>query len=177
MFTVATLMQSHPETVPADMPLPTLERLFLESGFSGFPVVEGDRLIGVVSRSDVVRSLIAERSRAEEVSEFYSITSSTRDEEQKSLEAIAAQVGVRLAGLSVSDAMSRSVVSVESSESIRRLAELMLEGHLHRLPVVDDGRLVGLVTSSDLIRAIADGRLVESTDPDVAQELLSSTSS
>jgi len=173
MLTVATLMQSHPKTVPADMPLTTLERLFMTSGFAGFPVVDGKRLIGVVTRSDIVRSMITERSHAEQVSEFYSTTRPTSPEEEKeSLDAIAARVGVRIAGLRVEDAMIRTVVSVDASEPITRLAETMLDGHLHRLPVVDGDDLVGLITSLDLVRAIKDGLLVESPEAVASHQLL-----
>ena len=137
MMTVAALMQAHPETVSADLPVTMLERRFLDSGFSGFPVVDDDRLIGVVSRYDIVRSLITERSHAEQISEFYSTTRPIcAEDEIKSLEATAAQVGVRIAKLRVEDVMTRTVISIDVSESIQGLASLMLEGHLHRLPVV-----------------------------------------
>jgi CBS domain-containing protein len=58
--------------------------------------------------------------------------------------------------------MVHEVVSVRPAESIRDLAKRMTDGHLHRLPVVEEGRLVGLITSMDLVRAFADGRFVES---------------
>ena len=45
--------------------------------------------------------------------------------------------------------MTRMVVSVDPSDSIERLADLMIKGNLHRLPVVDEGRLVGVITSMD----------------------------
>jgi CBS domain-containing protein len=122
--------------------------------------VEEDRLVGVISRSDIVRSLVTERSRVEQISDFYcgALTVNAEDPAE-SLEACAAQVGVRLAEQLVKDAMSRNVVSIESSESLQSLAKLMTEGHLHRLPVVNGGRLVGLVTTMDLVGAIAEGRL------------------
>lgn len=162
MLTVASLMQSKPETVRPDLTLIKLERLFLTSGFTGFPVVQDARLVGVVSRSDIVRSLLTERSRVEQVSTFYGETGPVPAEaSHQSLEQIAAQVGVRTAALHVADVMIHNVVSIGPRESVRTLAEMMYEGHLHRLPVVDGDRLVGLVTSMDLVRAIHEGRLVE----------------
>lgn len=161
MLRVEDLMQRDPTTVPPGMKLVELERRFLSTRFAGFPVVDGERLVGVISRSDVVRSMVLQRVQAEQVSDFYSVTQPTREEEVRSLESIAAEVGVRFAEQTVGDAMSRNVVSVEAEESIRRVAELMAEGHLHRVPVVKEGRLVGLVTSMDLVEAIAQGRLGE----------------
>jgi CBS domain-containing protein len=164
MMNVAAIMQKHPETVSPEMTLSRLEQRFIESRFTGFPVVEGGRL--VVSRSDVVRSLLTERSRAEQISDFYSQMGPASDEEAaRSLEAIAAQVGVRLAALRVADVMIVNVVTIESDQSVRDLARLMLEGEFHRLPVVVEGELIGLVTSIDLVRAVAEGRLDESDTP------------
>jgi CBS domain-containing protein len=64
--------------------------------------------------------------------------------------------------------MVRNVVSIESSEPVQRLAQIMVDGHLHRLPVVNGDRLVGLVTTMDLVRAVSEGHLREadgSADP------------
>ena len=164
MPTVASIMRRDPETVSPDLPLSRLEERFLETGFTGFPVVEGGRLVGIVSRSDIVRSLLTERSRVEQAaSDFYSPMGQPSEAElARSLESIASQVGVRLAGLHVDDVMIHSVVTIQSDCSLVDLAELMHEGELHRLPVVDDDRLIGLVTSMDVVRAVAEALLVES---------------
>jgi len=169
MLNVERIMQSHPKTVSPDMTLTNLEELFLSTKFTGFPVVKEDRLIGVVSRSDIIRSLVTERSRAEQLSDFYCGAQLLSEEDPiQSLEATAARVGVRLAEQHVEDAMVRNVVSVESSESVQRLAQIMVDGHLHRLPVVNGDRLVGMVTTMDLARAVSEGHLREadaSADP------------
>lgn len=176
MLTVANIMQAKPKTVSAETPITDLERRFFSDGFTGFPVVRDEKLIGVVSRSDVIRSLLTERSHAEQISEFYSTTRPTSTEEvEKSLESIAAQVGVRLAGLTAEDVMSRNVVTANPTQSLESLARLMLEGHLHRLPVVENERLVGIVTSMDLVAAVANGLLVESSDPGTGRVLPEST--
>jgi CBS domain-containing protein len=163
MLTVAAVMQSDPKTVGPDMTLSHLEQMFLTSGFTGFPVVQEGSLVGVVSRTDVVRSLVTEQSRADQVSDYYSsLGPASGDSAPESLEKAAAQVGVRIASLKVEDVMIRNVVSIGSGEPLQALAKLMVEGHLHRLPVVDGDRLVGLVTSMDLVRCFAEGRFVES---------------
>ena len=173
MLNVEKIMQSDPRTVSPDMSLVSLEELFLSTRFTGFPVVKEDRLIGVISRSDIIRSMVTERSRAEQLSDFYcGAQVLDTDDPTQSLEATAAQVGVRLAEQCVEDAMVRNVVSIESSESVTNLAKLMLDGHLHRLPVVNDGRLVGLVSAMDLVRAISEGHLVETSESADPQILL-----
>ena len=173
MLAVASLMQANPKTVCPTMTLTDLERLFLSSGFSGFPVVEQDHLVGMITRSDIVRSLVVERCHAEQISDFYhAMPQQPIESAEQSLSATAAQVGVRLAGLHVADAMIRTVVSVESSEPVDRVAKLMVEGTFHRVPVVEGNRLVGLVTSLDLLRAIANGQLTENPNATSTQNLL-----
>ena len=173
MLSVEKIMQSNPTTVSPDMTLVDLESLFLSTRFTGFPVVKEDRLIGVISRSDIIRSLVTERSRSEQLCDFYcGAQLQNSDDQGQSLEATAAQVGVRIAELRVEDAMVRNVVSIDASESLQHLAQLMLDGHIHRLLVVNGDRLVGLITSMDLVRAIAEGRLRETGESSDSQLLL-----
>jgi len=173
MLNVERIMQSDPKTVSPDMSLVNLEQLFLSAKFTGFPVVKENRLVGVISRSDIIRSLVTERSRAEQLSDFYcGAQVLSTDDPVQSLEATAAQVGVRLAEQSVEDVMVHNVVSIESSESVQNLAKLMLDGHLHRVPVVNGDKLVGLVTTMDLARAISEGHLTESDESADPQILL-----
>lgn len=177
MLSVEQIMQSNPRTVSPNMSLVNLERLFLSTRFTGFPVVNGDHLIGIISRSDIIRSLATERSRAEQLSDF-SCGAQLPDVESpgQSIETTAARVGVRLAKQCVEDAMVRNVVSIESSEPLQNLARLMFDGHFHRLPVVNGDRLVGLITTMDLVQAIAEGQLIEMSESAASQVLLDQTS-
>jgi predicted transcriptional regulator len=68
---VRDVMQIRIHAVPPEMPLAQLEQEFLDKRVSGFPVVDDGQLIGVVSRSDIVRQLEVERQLAENTSDFY----------------------------------------------------------------------------------------------------------
>ena len=59
----------------------------------------------------------------------------------------------------VEEAMSRRLHTVGSDCSIEQAAQQMQEADLHRLLVVDDGRLLGIVTTSDITRAVAEGKV------------------
>jgi CBS domain-containing protein len=149
-------MRTGLRTVSPDMPLVELARELLEDRVGGYPVVEHGRLVGIVSRSDVVRQLSVEQSIAEQVSDFY------RDaglvEPPGSFATLASQVGSRLEALCVRDAMVRSVVRVEAGEPLAAVARRLLEQGIHRVPVVEGERLVGLITSLDFVRLFAEGR-------------------
>ena len=94
------------------------------------PVVNGTKLVGLLSAVDLAS---------------LSLTSFGSDE--RSNDAILDNQ------FSVEDVMSKNVVTIKPTASIREVAEMLAEGHFHSVPVVDnEGNLKGLVTSTDLIR-------------------------
>jgi len=179
MLTAADAMQTDVESVSPEMGLVDLERKFVMLGLNGFPVVEKGRLVGIVSRSDVVRILAVERSAAELQSDFYRSFEDPAHASSAAAEAsaVSARVGQRAGSLKVRDAMVRRVISVDCDQPLAEVAQLMLDGHIHRLPVLDEGKLVGLVTTIDLVRLFAQGRIAEAS-PDAAlhQHLLAAGS-
>ena len=161
---VRDFMQEAVHTVRPTMTVIELEHAFLEHRVSGFPVVTDGSLVGVVSRSDIVRALEVEHTYEEQLSDYYGDWPGTRSSAgTMSMEAVAdvgARVGARVDGLLVRDVMMQQVVSVSPGEALERTAEILVEHGIHRLPVTEGGRLVGIVTSLDLIRLIAEKRLV-----------------
>lgn len=150
------VMQQSVNTVRAKSTLVDLDRALCEKHQSGFPVVDDTgRLVGVVSRTDVVRKLAAEQSWAEYGSDYYCDLS----QGSVSLEPLAAQIGRRLEEASVADVMSRDPVTIERSTSLQELAQVMSERGVHRLPVVDGDELVGIVTTMDVTRLVAEGKI------------------
>ena len=158
-LTVADIMQVAVKTVPSSMSLPELEEHLLEAKVSGFPVVDMGELEGVVSRSDVVRQICAERDVAEHTSDFYFDATGFHEAPMESFEEIAARVGERIENLSVKDVMIRNPFTVAMSQPISDVARRFVHDHVHRYPVTDKGTLVGIVTTMDLVRLIADRRL------------------
>lgn len=158
-ITAADVMQAAVKSVPSTMTLPELESAFLEAKVSGFPVVDHGKLVGVVSRSDVVRQICSERDIAERTSDFYFDETGFHEKEMESFTDIADRLGERLEGLSVSDVMARDVRTVRLDHPISEIASQFAKHRVHRLPVTDRGTLVGIVTTMDLVRLIADNRL------------------
>jgi CBS domain-containing protein len=60
----------------------------------------------------------------------------------------------------VAEVMSTRLVSISPCAELRHAAELMSRAGVHRLLVLDDGRLAGLVTATDVLRAVAGGELL-----------------
>jgi CBS domain-containing protein len=157
-WTARDVMQTEVRTVGVDTPLAELDRALLEERVSGFPVVEGDRLVGLVTRSDVVRQLGVEQSVAETISDYHRDVGGIRAEPVETIDAIARQVGARIEGLRVKDVMVHELITVSPEDPLEAVARVLVEERIHRVPVVEAGRLVGILTSLDLVRLIAEGR-------------------
>ena len=145
--------------VRAEMPLAELEEVLLREHIGGVPVLEGDRVVGVVSRSDVVRTLQLERSRVESTSAFYLEPFDAEQRTERDDERVTAALAARLKELRVEDAMVRELIRVGPDESLQKVAQAMLERRVHRLLVMDGERLLGIVSSLDLVRLFAEGRV------------------
>ncbi|HTD17952.1 MAG: hypothetical protein AUF64_04650 [Chloroflexi bacterium 13_1_20CM_54_36] len=63
-------------------------------------------------------------------------------------------------GLRVSDIMSTEVTSVNEETPVSEIALLLTERKIKRVPVVQDGKLVGIVSRADIVHAVAQGHLI-----------------
>jgi CBS domain-containing protein len=158
----APLASVHPDDTLAD-----LEAALLARRIGGAPVVRDGRLVGIVSRSDIVRVLSAERSLAGVQVDFYRsllepfdapAAEATRRMEAD-VEASARLVAERMARLRVADAMVRDVVSVDVAAPLAKVARALVDGHIHRVVVTEGERPVGIVSTTDVVRLVADGRI------------------
>ena len=154
--TVAELMQKKVKTIGPDRTLPELERELLRWRIGAMPVVErGGKLIGIVSRSDVVRQLCLERSLGEAMADAY------RDQTDGSFaaqaeSALGLAIGQRMERLRVRDVMIQEVLTVTPDLPVVKAAQLLIERRIHRLPVVENGKLVGIVSSLDFTRIVSE---------------------
>ena len=114
--------------------------------------------MGVVSRSDIVRIIDVERSFDEQISDYYRVLHAPdADQAQEAEVAAGERVGARIEGLTAADAMVKSVITTDPKADLADVAKLMVDRGIHRLPVTEDGKLVGIVTSLDLVRQTGDG--------------------
>ncbi len=132
-------------TVEPDTPVTEIARLLLEKRISGVPVVERDgRLVGIVSEGDLMRRV--EEGRARSGSWWLAMLGIP---EERAIEY------VRTHGRRARDVMTRHLVTVTPDTPIGKVARLLEEKHIKRMPVVENDRLVGIISRADLLRAIA----------------------
>ncbi len=157
----ADVMTRDVVTLSPDMTLEQAAERLVQRGISGAPVVD-DRghLVGMLSESDILRQLkrIAEETLGKRylMSRVHSLEllAFLGEREHASVEA----VYHTLRAAKVSDAMSPHVRGVAPTDSIETVAAAMIENDVNRLPVVDAGVVVGIITRADLPRVLATGR-------------------
>ncbi|HTF33286.1 MAG TPA: CBS domain-containing protein [Myxococcota bacterium] len=142
---VAELMNPDVVCLPPEATVREAEQTLVKRGVSGAPVVDaGGRPIGVISQRDLVRHL-SERATAGASGRFYSDVEDYQE---------IAELKVDRSSTPVSELMSDEVYSVTRETGVAVAANIMRERRIHRLMVTDRGRLVGIVTSLDLLRIV-----------------------
>ncbi|MFK7821777.1 MAG: CBS domain-containing protein [Planctomycetaceae bacterium] len=110
-------------------------RQLLESGeHHHLPVVRGDELVGIISWNDILRVTFGDFG----------------NQDGRSLDAMLDHT------YKLPDIMNSNPISMQSSETVRDAAQVLSTSSFHSLPIVTGNTLVGLVTSTDLIKYLVD---------------------
>jgi CBS domain-containing protein len=134
-------------TVVPDMTIQGLAQLLAERGISGAPVVDSNgNLVGIVSEGDLLR-------RAE-------IGTARRHRERRRswwLDHFASELArdyIKTHGQRVEDIMTRDVVTVAEDADLGDVAALLEARRIKRVPVMRDGKIVGIISRANLVRAL-----------------------
>lgn len=126
---VSTIMTKNIIGLTRSDDLERAEILFNRYKIKHLPVVTGDVIIGMLSYTDLMRISFAE----------------TRDEVSNSVESVVYNM------FSIEQVMSKDVVAVTSETTIKEVAQILADREFHALPVLENGILVGIVTTTDLL--------------------------
>ena len=144
------LMQKEVSTVTADMTLRDFANFLDDEGIHGAPVLGSDgHVIGVASYTDLIRE-VSEEERERNHSYFRVSDYGDHEYEADDLEE-----ELRDSDRTVSEIMTLEVVMADQSASAGELAGMMLERGVHRILIGDQGVLTGIVTSTDLLKAVS----------------------
>jgi CBS domain-containing protein len=141
---VRDVMKSPVVSVRRETPLKEVARLLVEHRISGMPVVDdADRVVGVVSEEDfLARAAGVEPVRHRALSWAWTGAPDSRAVE-------------KLHATTAGEAMTSPAVTIAADRPLSEAAARMAKSDVNRLPVVDDERLVGIVTRADIVRAFA----------------------
>ena len=129
---LSQVMTPHPRCVQIDDKLSDVRAALADFRVHHLPVVDGKRLVGIISITDLLEFGFKPRDTHEDLDEYLNDH------------------------FSVPQIMQSDVVTIPSTSSVREAAQLLTTGSLHAVPVIDeDEKLVGIVTSTDLVSFLA----------------------
>lgn len=148
LVTAGDLMTRDVAVVQPETPLLEAVKLMARRRLSGMPVVDdAGKLVGMISEGDLVRW---HEGHTEKQARWLDMLAEGLDLAPSFLE------GIRAARNKVQNVMSPGAITVTEDISAREVARLMHNKSIKRVPVVRDGKLVGIVARSDLVRALAE---------------------
>ncbi|MFP4039701.1 MAG: CBS domain-containing protein [Desulfosudaceae bacterium] len=147
MITVKDIMTTAVITVTPDTEITRAAKILIEEGINGLPVVNDDNeLVGIICQSDLIS-----QQKKFPIPTFFTMldgfipTSSGRQLEKEVK---------KITAVTVDQAMTPDPVTVSPDDEISVLAGLMVDKNYHTIPVIKDGRLVGVVGNEDILRTI-----------------------
>ncbi|MBI2579779.1 MAG: CBS domain-containing protein [Candidatus Aenigmarchaeota archaeon] len=117
------------------------------NGISGMPVVSGGKVVGVITQTDIIRGIDI-FSGLNDASDIRSISRMLKGRD------ISGERVKKIHGKKVKSIMNKRVITISGEKSLYDAAKLINENGIDRLPVVSRGKLVGIVTKKDIIRAM-----------------------
>ena len=140
------IMTTEVVTVSPDTTVSEIAALLLKNGISAVPVVDDNNgVLGIVSEGDLMHRPESDTERRRR-SWWLELWAGHQDR---------AEAFTKSRGQRARDVMTRSVTTVAEDTSVADIAELLEENHIKRVPVIRDGRLVGIVSRANLLRGLA----------------------
>ncbi|KAB2919821.1 MAG: CBS domain-containing protein [Hyphomicrobiaceae bacterium] len=139
--------------VGPDTTIGEIAAILVRHRISGVPVVgEGDRVIGIVTQTDLAhRSETGTEKRRKWWLEIFADPNAQAREYVKSH------------GLKARDVMTRVVISVSSDADLAEVADILDTHRIRQAPVMDGGKIVGMISRADLVRALAQVKVAAQT--------------
>lgn len=147
MRTAKDIMTTAVITIRPETDITAAARLLLEKDINGLPVVDTlDNLVGIICQSDLVRMQknLPIPSLFTLLDGFFPLSSTALMETEVK----------RIAASKVSAAMTTKVMTITPDTGLDKIASLVVDKKFHTLPVLEDGRLVGIVGKRDIIKTL-----------------------
>lgn len=152
-ITAADLMNPRVITVRQDLTVRELANVLVENEISGAPVEDrSGKLVGVVSLTDIAAALAEDEELEGERGDFFLSEWADDGMSREQIE----ELGLDEAELTVAEIMTPEVFTVREDTLVSDIAQTMIQSHVHRILVTREDRVVGIISTSDLL-----GLLVE----------------
>ena len=156
MLRAQDIMNSDFLTVPSSMTIGELTDLFQRAHIHAAPVVDdhGD-LVGIVTQEDILYGTMGGDQEAEPASRIHSRSGMLELDDLERMSEDSPGLWAR----PVSDIMTHPAITVQPETELREVCRVMWSVRIHHVPVTNAGTIVGLISSLDLCRAVAEGKL------------------
>ncbi len=181
MVRLSEIMTSEVKAISGGASLRDLAEFFVEEEVSGAPVLVGDKVVGVVSVTDLVEfdaenravpafqgtpDVYAEQSWRDEGGDeparyFAELWENTGASVRRRIEAGGSEWNT-LEEHTVDEVMTRRLLFLTPAADVSAAASMMIDTGVHRVLIMDDDKLAGLVTTTDIVRAVAERGLKDS---------------
>jgi len=143
-------MTPDPVTVGRDLSVTEAAKIMVERRIGALPVVEDDRLVGIVSEGDLIMQDVKLEfpTYIHLLDGFIMYPPATARFESELKKAV---------GATVADVMTSDPVVVQASTPVEDIATLMVDRDVSRLPVLDGEKVIGIISKSDIVRSIVSG--------------------
>lgn len=136
---IRDIMTTELVTVSPDTKVAAIKKVFDQNGFHHLPVVEkGEELAGIISKEDLFK-----------LSYVLSLTTSGHNYSEREYE-----------NLKAKDIMTKYPLALDPEDTTGLAADIFLANKFHALPIIEDGKLVGLITTHDLLKYSFDSKTV-----------------
>jgi len=139
---VEDVMKKNIHSAKRDTTIMEIVKIFCITRISGIPIVdEENHIIGIISEKDVLRAMYPSQA------EYYEDPSCRNFDEIE-------QRYTNIISMNAEQMMNRNVITTSPDEPLLKASSTMLARQIRRLPVLDNGKLVGIITQSDIHQAI-----------------------
>jgi CBS domain-containing protein len=138
---------------PGDLVIDAIKKLS-ENNISGMPVIDKDnKVVGMISETDILKSLKLESRTLSWVfpsSHALGMTFEESVNHRKMKDALK-----EIKNTNIEDIMKKEVITVDEKKTIAEVSSIMANNEVNRVPVIKDGKIIGIVTRGDIIQGIA----------------------
>jgi CBS domain-containing protein len=142
------IMTTDVVTVSKEDNVKEVAKVLTKEGISGVPVVEDGELVGIVSEGD----LVAHDKKLHFPNYVYFLDSvfylESFDKFEEDLKKVAA--------VKIKDIMTENVVTISPETTVEDMATVITDEHINRLPVMEDGEMVGIVSRADIVKYMSE---------------------
>lgn len=149
MLKAKDIMTTECITLTPETDIATAAKTLIEKKINGAPVIDNDEVVGVLCQAD----LVAQQKKITLPSFFTLLDGvfplSSHEELEKEM--------TKISALTVAEAMTPAPIFVNPETSIEDIATMMANEKLYTLPVIEDGKLVGVVGKEDVLKTLLVG--------------------